>query len=216
MRAVRENAQHNGAPVHATMKQVPDDDPELIAAARTGDPAANDELLRRHLPALRAYLRARGDATFRAREDQSDVVQSACLAAFQNLHQFEWRGPGSFRAWLCALAENVVRNHRQYHRAQRRDPQREVVREDSSEARLSEAYASIATPSRHAAAREQILRFEQALDSIPSGHRDVVVMSRILGLPHAEIALRVGKTEVAVRTMLSRALVQLASLLGDD
>lgn len=198
------------------MTQVPDDDPELIAAARTGDPAANDKLLRRHLPALRAYLRARGDATFRAREDQSDIVQSACLAAFQNLHQFEWRGPGSFRAWLCALAENVVRNHRQYHLAQRRDPQREIVREDNSEARLSEAYASIATPSCHAAAREQILRFEKALDSIPPGHRDVVVMSRILGQPHAEIARRVGKSEAAVRTMLSRALVQLASLLGDS
>ena len=198
------------------MKSVPDDDADLIAAARAGDAAANDELFRRHLPALRAYLRARGDAAFRAREDVSDIVQSACLAAFANLHQFEWRGVGSFRAWLCALAENVVRNHRHYHEAEKRDPRREQARDDSSDARLSEAYASIVTPSQHAGARERIRRFEEVLDSIPTEHRDVVVMSRILGLPHAEIALRLGKSEVAVRTMLSRALVHLASRLGDS
>lgn len=200
------------------MTPSPDDaeDEILVAAARAGDGAAHDALLRRHRPALRAYLRARGDAQFRAREDDSDLVQSACLAAFQNLHQFEWRGPGSFRAWLCALAENVVRNHRHYHLADKRAPHRERAREEDSDARLSEAYASIVTPSRHAEARENVRRFEQALDSIPSGHRDVVVMSRLLGLPHTEIARRVGKTEVAVRTMLSRALVQLADRLGQS
>ena len=85
------------------MTPSPDDaeDEILVAAARAGDGAAHDALLRRHRPALRAYLRARGDAQFRAREDDSDLVQSACLAAFQNLHQFEWRGPGSFRAHLA-------------------------------------------------------------------------------------------------------------------
>jgi RNA polymerase sigma-70 factor (ECF subfamily) len=195
------------------MQPEPDNDnTELIAAARSGDAAATSELMHRHLPALRAYLRARGGAEFRARESESDLAQSACLVALQNLDKFEWRGRGSFLAWLCALAENVVRNHRHYNLAEKRDPRREH-RGDSSELRLSQAYASIATPSRHAAAREQIERFEAALDQIPAAQRDVVVWSRIVGLSHAEIAARLGKTEVAIRTMLSRGLVRLASLL---
>jgi len=192
-----------------------DEDAELIAAARVGDGAAIGELLQRHLPTLRAFLRVRGGAEFRARENDSDLVQSACLVALQNLDKFEWRGQGSFRAWLCALAENVLRNHRHYHRAERRDPRRERADLAASDARLSQAYASIATPSRHAVAREAIEHFEAALDKIPAVQRDVVVWSRILGQSHREIAERLGKTEVAVRTMLSRALVRLAALMDE-
>ncbi len=36
-------------------------------------------------------------------------------------------------------------------------------------------------------------------------------MSRLMGLPHAQIAAELGKSEVAVRAMLSRALADLAT-----
>lgn len=45
--------------------------------------------------------------------------------------------------------------------------------------------------------------------------RDVVAWSRLLRLSHAEIAERLGKSEVAVRKTLSRALARLATSLSD-
>ncbi len=38
-------------------------------------------------------------------------------------------------------------------------------------------------------------------------------MARLMGMSHAEIARELGKTEVAVRSMLSRALAELSSYL---
>ena len=39
-------------------------------------------------------------------------------------------------------------------------------------------------------------------------------MAKMMGLSRAEIATELGKSEVAVRSILSRALAQLTDLLG--
>ena len=44
--------------------------------------------------------------------------------------------------------------------------------------------------------------------------QEVILMARLMGLSHKEIAAELGKSEVAVRTMLSRALAELADLIG--
>ena len=41
-------------------------------------------------------------------------------------------------------------------------------------------------------------------------------MAKLLGLTHGEIAERTGKTEVAVRKILSRALARVAARLASD
>ena len=59
-----------------------------------------------------------------------------------------------------------------------------------------------------------IRRFEAAFDRLTAEQREVVSLARILRLPHKEIAARMGKSEVAVRSLLSRALVALSAELG--
>ncbi len=54
---------------------------------------------------------------------------------------------------------------------------------------------------------------EAAFDRIAPPDREVIALARIAGLPHAEIAQQLGKSEAAVRTMLKRALVRLAAAL---
>ena len=61
--------------------------------------------------------------------------------------------------------------------------------------------------------REAIDRIEAAFDALPEHYREVIVLARIVGLPHREIAERLGKTEVAVQGLLTRALVKLSGLL---
>jgi RNA polymerase sigma factor (sigma-70 family) len=48
---------------------------------------------------------------------------------------------------------------------------------------------------------------ERAFDLLSDDHREVITLSRIVGLSHAEIAAELGRSEGAVRVLLSRALV---------
>jgi DNA-directed RNA polymerase specialized sigma24 family protein len=43
----------------------------------------------------------------------------------------------------------------------------------------------------------------------------VLTLSRVLGLSNAQIAVELGKSDGAVRTLLSRALVRLSALLDE-
>jgi RNA polymerase sigma factor (sigma-70 family) len=78
---------------------------------------------------------------------------------------------------------------------------------------LLACYRAFYTPSQQAAAREELERVEGAFDRLPEQYRQVIVMAKIMGLSRAEIAVELGRTELAVRTLLSRALAQLATEL---
>jgi len=183
---------------------------QLVAAAQDGDAQASGALLQRYLPVLRAFVRLRSDRVLREREAESDLVQTACRQALQNLGQFEWRDEGSFRHWLFALALNKIRNHRNMALAGKRDVRRE---QRDADGQLGVAYATMLTPTQELASRDAIARIESAIDGLPESYREVVILSRVVGLGSAQIAERLGKSEGAVRVQLSRALARLAAAL---
>lgn len=49
---------------------------------------------------------------------------------------------------------------------------------------------------------------------LPPHYRDVIVWELIDGLPHAEIALRLGRREGAAKMLLLRAMTRIATVLG--
>lgn len=79
--------------------------------------------------------------------------------------------------------------------------------------RIAALYTSIGTPSACAAAREDVLLLEQALDQLAPEDRQVIALCRIGGLPRDEAGRILGKSTGAVRVHLSRALVRLGSEL---
>jgi RNA polymerase sigma-70 factor (ECF subfamily) len=95
-------------------------------------------------------------------------------------------------------------------RAGKRDVGRERGGLDEQELR---GFASIYTPSGQAAAREELQRLEHAFGKLAQEKQDVVLMARLMGMSHAQIAQELGKTEVAVRSILSRALAELSAFL---
>ena len=187
---------------------LPADEVALVARAKTGDRDAQDALCRRHLAGLHAWVRLKTPGAVGARESSMDLVQTVFRQALGDLHRFEWRGDNSFRNWLLTYADNKLRNRVQYHRAERRDPAREV------DAALSQVYATIATPSQVLDARERVEQFERAFQQLSEGDRQLILLARVEGMSHADIAQRLGTTEVASRKSLSRAMVRLASHMG--
>lgn len=166
--------------------------------------------LARLLPRLRAFVRLNVDAALRAKESCSDLVSSVCREVLENKDRVEYRGDEALRAWLFTWALNKIRDRQRHWLAQRRDVRREEV---PVEADLLACYQTFCTPSRDAMLHEQVERIEAAFDLLPAQYREVITLSRIVGLAHAEIAERVGSTPGAVRTQLNRALVRLTSEL---
>lgn len=71
----------------------------------------------------------------------------------------------------------------------------------------------MSTPSRAAMGAEQLAAFEQVFDRLPEDYREVITLSKLVGLSHAEIAVEMKRSEGAVRVLLHRALARLGVLL---
>lgn len=172
--------------------------------------------LERHLPQLQAFLRLRMGPELRAKESSIDLAQSACREVLENLDRFRVQGDSNFRRWLYTTALRKVKNRVEYYRAAKRDARREQPPHPSREdlASLTQVYQTLSTPSRALMQQEAMERFEAAFDKLPEHYQEVILLSRILGMTHAEIAEATGRTEVASRNVLSRALLKLTDHLG--
>jgi len=65
------------------------------------------------------------------------------------------------------------------------------------------------SPSLHAENREQQMIIAEAIESLSEDYREVIVLRNLQGLSHAEVAVRLDRTESAVRMLWLRALKQL-------
>lgn len=187
----------------------------------TAEPQPEREaLLAQHLDLLRTYVRRRLGPRMRTKEESLDLVQSVCREALGDLSRFEDRGAGSFRRWLLARAENKIRDRGRFWRRDRRDPDREVSLaarpRDTAAAELGDQLADPSTPAQAAAAREELARFERAFSDLPEHYRHVIVLQKLEGLPHAEVARRLERSPAATRTLLCRALARLSTAMEDS
>ena len=193
-----------------TPRQTPSSE-DLVAGATRGDRASLERLLERYLPRLRAFVRARSDQLLRARESHSDLVQSVCRELLAHVSGFEFRGEDQFRSWLFTTALHKIQERARYWGAQKRATPSGSA--DFSASGIVDVYAQIHSPSQVAQGNELVAKMERALDSLSEDHREVITLSRIVGLPRAEIAKAMNRSEEAVRVLLTRALVALIAEL---
>ena len=184
----------------------------LVAAAQGGDSEAMEQLLGRHLGGLRAFVRAKSSNVIRQQESCSDLVQTVCREVLGGIEGYQWQGEGSFRHWLFSVALNKIRNRADFYAAEKRNPKREERNVDQ----LCDAYATMCGPSQHAIASEAVAKFEESLDHLTPDHREIILLSRMIGLSHAEIAEQLGIEPVTVRTRLGRALSKLAKVMTSN
>jgi RNA polymerase sigma-70 factor (ECF subfamily) len=189
----------------------------LLARVRRGEEPAVRTLLERYLPGLRAFVRLNSGKLVRSKESCSDLVQSACREVLQHAGDFAYGGEAGFKQWLYRTALRKIAHRAEHWQADKRDARREVEipppPDTEDHADLLVCYRAFYTPSQQAVAREELEHVEAAFDRLPDDYRQVIVMAKVLGMSRAEIGAEIGRTELAVRTLLSRALAQLATEL---
>ena len=173
-----------------------------------------NRMLEKHLDEIRAFVRIRAGRLLRARETESDIVQSACREVLIDLPERSLEDESEVRRWLFTAAMRKIIDRARYHEADKRDARREVI-EGRTEA-LAACYDSIAGPSHQARSNEACQRIEEAFDRISEDEREVILLSRIAKLSHEEIAAHMGRTVLATRSLLSRALARIAVLLDQQ
>ncbi|MHC4540578.1 MAG: RNA polymerase sigma factor [Planctomycetota bacterium] len=193
----------------------------LVALAKEGDEAAVNQLCSVYGERVRRIIRLRLDQKLRPKLDSVDVVQDALILALDGLKDFTYKNEGDFLRWLSKIAENKLRDIFDKFHADKRDVHKEIP--FKKEGRSTEG-ASVGaagpmrttTPSVIACKKEALDRLEKALDELKPEYKEIIVLKRIEGLSHAEIAERLDKNSGAVRMLLARAMAALTLAYGKD
>jgi RNA polymerase sigma-70 factor (ECF subfamily) len=173
---------------------VPDDDrPDIQAFLRRRDEASFLVLYRRHTPYLyRLALRLLGGR----RADAEDAVQETWLRGTIRLAGF--RGEAALRTWLAAITINCCR---------------ELMRRRQG---MAESVDVEGTPSATIATDGERVDMERAIEALPNGYREVLVLHDMEGYTHEEIAQRLGIAEGTSKSQLSRARATLRGRLEGE
>lgn len=179
------------------------DDSELLLEAAAGDAAAVRRLLGEVGPTLYGFIFARvgGD-----RVAAEDVMQDTFLEVVRSARTY--RGEAALTTWMCTIARRRVARHWEAERrAAHPAPEVDGVARDE----LPDGDADAAFAALHD--RDVIIR---ALGRLPAEHRHVLVLKYLDGEPVAAIASHLGRTPVAVQSLLQRARVGLRSALEEE
>lgn len=193
----------------------------LVALAKEGDEAAVNQLCSVYGERVRRLIRMRLDHKLRPKLDSVDVVQDALILAMEGLKNFTYKDEGDFLRWLSRIAENKLRDMFDKFHAEKRDIHKEIPfkgEERNTEGGYAASTEPVAdtTPSVIIRKKEALDRLENALDRLKPEYREIIVLKRIEGLSHAEIAERLGKNTGAVRMLLARAMAALTIAYGRD
>jgi len=163
----------------------------LLERSRQGDRQAMHELFVRHSRRLYAMaFRVTGRSA-----DAEDVVQESFLRAWDSLGRF--RGECSFGTWLYRIAINRCRT---------------LCRKQRPIEPLEEERTASGGGENPALAR---LRLVAALERLPDGYREVIVLHDVIELEHQEIAEILGCSIGTSKSQLHKARARMRELLSE-
>jgi RNA polymerase sigma-70 factor, ECF subfamily len=177
---------------------------EILLRAKEGDRQAIEGLWARYLPRIRRWAHGRLPASSRGMLDTDDLAQEILLRAIQHVDSFEPRHEGAFQGYLRQMLRNRVL-----------DEVRRAARRPTDTSIHDEHAASDPSPLELAVGRENLERYEAALQLLKPQDRELVIARFELDFSAAEIAAAFGKPSVAAAQMaVGRAVLRLAEVMG--
>jgi RNA polymerase sigma-70 factor (ECF subfamily) len=177
---------------------------DLIELARQGDTAAFGELIKLHY----SMCLKRATSFIRNPTDAEDEVQNACWKAFERLEQF--RGDGSFSAWLNRIVENQCLMRI---RVDRRT--RFLYLDESTGADIRvELISQVLGPEDELGDQQLGILLQREISRMPPLLRNVMMLSEVERLPMPEVAARLELSVAAAKSRLGRARAELRARLS--
>lgn len=177
-----------------------DTDIALMLRVKTGNEDAFRELIERHQRAVISVIyRAIGDAW-----EAEDLAQRVFIQVFRSAHRY--KPTAKFTTWLYTITHNAIRNEyrrRARHMAESFDALTQPGKTGEPGAQLADSRAT--DPSQTVIERELQEKIQAAIRLLPEAQRTAVILCRFEGLPYEEIAVVLGCSVSAVKSLLHRA-----------
>ncbi len=168
---------------------------ELLENARH-DLSAFKELYAHYFPRIYAYVNYRVVRV----QDAEDLVASTFLKATERLGQFEWRGDGSFAAWIFRIAHDLVVD---FYRSDGKAPESVSIDE------LPDIRSDSVLPDAAVMRKEQFAYLRQLIGTLSPRRQEIITLRFFGGLRNKEIARILGLDERTVASHLCRGLEDL-------
>lgn len=198
-----------------------EDDPVLLKCISEGSADALASFLDVNRRQLMAFISRRLGDALRTKVEVEDIFQEVSAEAIRTLTP-EWPGEREPFSWLCHLSERkIVDAHRHHFYAQKRDAGKERALDARSSGGgeiglVNMLVKSMTTPSAAFSRNAREGRLNAAIAELKEDQREAIRLKYIENKPSKEIAEALGKSDAAVRVMLTRTMKQLHELLADD
>src|SRR5215210_4938778 len=170
---------------------------ELVAAVRAGDDSAFEELYRRYLPRISAFV-------CRMLRDEArceDVAQEAFMSALRRMRATD--AEINFKPWIYQIARNAAID------SYRRNSHAVEVSMDADDGlRASDRHRLVGldgSPDAALVTKERLDHLRGAFDELSDVHTRVLVMRELEGMSYREIGQKLDLTRPAVESALFRA-----------
>ena len=178
------------------------DDELLVAALADGEAFA--EFYARHRVSVLAYFQRRTSSSHSAAE----LTAETFAAALGGLERFN-RELGSGRAWLFGIATNTYRQWVRHGRVERSRVQRFGMSLPATNVDAAAEVDELVDFAR------QVPALRRAMAGLTDGVRAAIELRVIEQLPYADVARRLGCSQVNARVRVARGLARLAVLMEE-
>ena len=179
--------------------------PELLELAKAGDQQAWNRLYVLYEADIHKRVRAKLSPAHREQlGDSIELVQSVWSGAVQGLENFEYRGDGSFLAWVSGILRHKI--EKRIEDARRREA---ILGGTEGLGILAARALEGSGPGTKAEKQEQVAQLRRALDELDEKDREILLLARFDGLKNREIGERLGISEDAARMRVTRAWYEL-------
>ena len=195
--------------------------PSLVDRVRRHESDALVEFLTERRQPLLAFVGRQLGQALRGKIEPEDIVQEVSIDCLRTYSEMDLSERDPF-GWLCQVAERrIIDAHRRLFGAQKRAAGREqplaAAPDRTGQGGVVDLLVvSMTSPSAAFSRNEREYRLMSALDQLPEDGRQALRMRYVQGMPSKEIAEQMGKSDGAIRVLLTRSLKRLEDLLGPD